>query len=66
VKIEKQEMSQWCWAAVSVSVDRFFDPATTNTQCVVAEKVLNRTCCPNKVDCNETAFLQVALKRRET
>ena len=38
--IQRQEMSEWCWAAVSVSVDRFFRPDSTHTQCEIAGAAL--------------------------
>jgi len=62
--IETQEMSEWCWAAVSVSVDRFFNPGSGVRQCDVAQQVLNlnSNCCGNKQACNEPALLQDALK----
>ncbi len=44
-QVQRQEKSEWCWAAVSVSVDRFFRPASTHTQCEIASSVLNLQCC---------------------
>jgi hypothetical protein len=43
--VQKQENSEWCWAAVTVSVDLFFRPASTHTQCEVAGGVLGLSCC---------------------
>lgn len=39
-RIQRQEQSEWCWAAVAVSVERFFDPHSKLTQCEVANKVI--------------------------
>jgi hypothetical protein len=43
--MEQQMMSEWCWAAVSVSVDRFFRPDSTHTQCEIAGAALDLQCC---------------------
>jgi hypothetical protein len=34
--VQRQEKSEWCWAAVSASVDRFFRPDSAHTQCEIA------------------------------
>jgi len=39
-RIQRQEQSEWCWAAVAVSVERYFDPGSKLKQCDVANKVL--------------------------
>ncbi len=39
-RIQRQEQSNWCWAAIAVSVDRYFDRKSHLTQCEVANKVL--------------------------
>jgi hypothetical protein len=41
-KIEKQEQPEWCWAAVAVSVERYFDPDSELTQCELVTKVLRK------------------------
>ncbi|MCX6624929.1 MAG: C39 family peptidase [Acidobacteria bacterium] len=43
--MQRQEKSEWCWAAVSVSVDRFFRPNSRHTQCDIAGAALGRSCC---------------------
>jgi hypothetical protein len=43
--MEQQLMSEWCWAATSVSVNLLFRPASTHTQCELAGSVLNLPCC---------------------
>jgi Peptidase_C39 like family len=43
--VSKQENSEWCWAAVTVSVNLVFRPDSTHTQCELAGGVLGRPCC---------------------
>jgi hypothetical protein len=43
--MQQQQKSEWCWAAVSASVDRFFRPGSTHTQCDIAGSVLELPCC---------------------
>lgn len=42
---ETQEQDQWCWAAVTVSVSKFYDPASSWTQCSLVNAELNRDDC---------------------
>jgi hypothetical protein len=44
-KVQRQEKSEWCWAAVSVSVNRFFRPDSKHTQCAIAGTALGLSCC---------------------
>jgi hypothetical protein len=61
-EIEKQREDKWCWAAVSVTVDHYFSPGSTSTQCRVARNVLGVTqCCSDPDVCNTPAKLQTAL-----
>jgi Papain-like cysteine protease AvrRpt2 len=65
-RLERQEHSLWCWAAVSTSVDHYFSQRSTSSQCRIAKKVLGRKvrgvdCCRTPLACNQTALLQVAL-----
>jgi hypothetical protein len=62
--IQHQEMGLWCWAAVALSVDTFFNPATPRTQCSVATDVQRIVCCPRNESCNEAAYLEDALGSR--
>jgi hypothetical protein len=39
-RIQRQQESEWCWAAVAASVDHYFDPQSTLEQCDVASKTL--------------------------
>ena len=73
-EIQKQEHSDWCWAAVAASVDRYFNPKSKWCQCKLAsrmakiEKLKVKNCgnCskPKPVDdaCNQPWYLQKALK----
>ncbi|HVO99772.1 MAG TPA: papain-like cysteine protease family protein [Bryobacteraceae bacterium] len=71
-KIQKQEQSEWCWAAIAVSVERFFNPAWSLTQCQIANRVLPKEieglelpkgiCCAKPDICNKPAELETALK----
>ena len=62
-QMEKQIEPNWCWAAVSVSVGRYFFPQSTSTQCKVAGTVLSRTdCCAEPAACNQPAHLEAGLK----
>lgn|GEM_PF-1306623 len=62
-EMEHQEEGNWCWAAVSASVDRYFDPGKARSQCVIASKVLEgaEDCCHNKAKFDEGAALEPAL-----
>jgi hypothetical protein len=59
-QIQTQEHDQWCWAAVTASVDRYFSPPGS-TQCNIARMVLGPDCCGAPGPCNTRAFLQDAL-----
>jgi hypothetical protein len=45
LQMQRQKMPEWCWAAVSVSVDLFFRPDSAHTQCEIAGAALNLQCC---------------------
>jgi hypothetical protein len=62
--LEKQSQDKWCWAAVSVSVARYFLPLSPLTQCRVALAVTGKTdCCGSgRADCNDPGDLEDALK----
>jgi hypothetical protein len=65
--IEKQKQAQWCWAAVSVSVARFYSPSTKWTQCsLVNIERGESSCCGASgadVPCNEPYYLDRSLER---
>jgi len=45
LKVQRQKKSEWCWAAVSVSIDRFFRPDSTHTQCDIVSGAIKLPCC---------------------
>lgn len=60
--MQTQQEDEWCWAAVSVSVDHYFNAQSTKTQCQVVQAVLqNAGCCGNPDTCDDPARLQDAL-----
>ncbi|SOD03873.1 Papain-like cysteine protease AvrRpt2 [bacterium JGI 053] len=64
--MEQQLHSRWCWAAVAVSVARFYDAGTSWTQCRLADMELGRSdCCGagGKGPCNVAGFLHTSLAR---
>ena len=61
-EIATQEQHNWCWAAVGMSIDRYFSPDSTMKQCEVAERVVGTGCCGNPENCNRAAGLEQALK----
>lgn len=65
--IQKQEHSEWCWAAVALSVEKYFNSASTLTQREIAQNVLvtksSATDCSKDVAaCNVPAKLSDALR----
>jgi Papain-like cysteine protease AvrRpt2 len=62
--MQHQQQTNWCWAAVATSVSLFYDPASTWTQCAVANSELGRTdCCGTGASgpCNVYGFLGSSL-----
>lgn len=65
-EMQRQTQSNWCWAATAASVSRFYDPASTWTQCRIANGQTGRTdCCGSGASgaCNIYGFLDDALTR---
>lgn len=44
--VDKQEQSQWCWAASAKSVIRY-QRGTVHSQCTLVKKGFNSSTCPN-------------------
>jgi Papain-like cysteine protease AvrRpt2 len=64
--MELQQQTNWCWAAVSKSVASYDDPATTWTQCAIADAEKGQTtCCVNgsSAVCNAYGTLDTSLAR---
>ena len=62
--IQRQEQSDWCWAAVAASISAYFNPTAALTQCRIATDVLHlqaNACCASPADCNTPEMLQHAL-----
>ena len=61
--IERQLMSNWCWAASTVAICKYYNRSAFSQQQIVA-KVLNRPICVGPLNpfCNVAADLGVALK----
>lgn len=51
--MQLQELSNWCWAAVTSSVSQYFDPNSGWTQCAVASECLTEPCCFSTGACNQ-------------
>ena len=76
-QMEKQKTVNWCWAAVSVSVNRYFAPDSHWRQCGIVEVVLSHAkgpdklpfpvhaCCTKPIPrrCNQPWYLEDALKQ---
>jgi Repeat of unknown function (DUF5648)/Papain-like cysteine protease AvrRpt2 len=61
---QPQQQTNWCWAATSVSVARYYDPANTWTQCLLVNDALAQTtCCQNGATrpCNQSWYGDRAL-----
>jgi hypothetical protein len=55
----------WCWAAVAMSIDRYYDRDSTVTQCQIAGRVLRRSdcCSADKLGgCDRQTSLRKALR----
>ena len=62
--MDRQLRGRWCWAAVAFSVEKYFNPATTMSQCSIATLVLGMRCCvPPNPACNIAGSLEAALNR---
>jgi hypothetical protein len=59
--METQQESEWCWAAVSASVDHYFQPGSYSTQCAIASQVIPGDACAQPDVYDEPEQLQDAL-----
>jgi hypothetical protein len=65
-EMQHQLQSNWCWAAVSTSVSRFYNAAGAWTQCSLANAELGETACcadGSTAACNRDWYLDRALSR---
>lgn len=65
--MQQQTQSQWCWAATSTSVSKFYSWLSPWTQCKVASEAMGESCCVTPVPgaCNQPWFLNLALEITE-
>ena len=62
--IQKQEQSEWCWAAVSASIRGFYSPGNSLAQCEVVNLMLMvQNCCDNPTSFNRRFNLANTLKQ---
>lgn len=65
--MQHQEQTMWCWSAATVSVSKFYDPASPWTQCSLANAELNRNdaCVPagKESPANQGRWPDTALQR---
>jgi len=61
--MEKQKQSEWCWAAVALSIERYFSPYSVWGQCGIAAQVLKnaKDSCENPEGHDQPAPLESAL-----
>ena len=62
--MQAQTQTQWCWAATSASVSRYYNTGSAWTQCLLANQQLNQTtCCINgsSAQCNQPSTLNTTL-----
>lgn len=63
--MEEQEKINWCWAAVSVSVRKFYGLGGPLTQCAQVDRGLNRTiCCDDRDSCDQRWIIDPAIFTR--
>jgi hypothetical protein len=65
-RIQKQMMSNWCWAAVSSSIRSFYQPSGPMTQGEIASEILGLPYCsmvPPLPPCDQKADLSAVLSR---
>jgi hypothetical protein len=58
-----QRMREWCWAAVSVSIEAFYDRHSTWTECKMAAAEFGTSCCDFAQPCNRVNRLDPPLTR---
>jgi Papain-like cysteine protease AvrRpt2 len=66
--MQRQQQTQWCWAATSVSIARFYDGRTGWTQCGMVDAELGQHgCCRDggSARCNQPNVLNAPLARAD-
>jgi hypothetical protein len=62
--MQPQQESEWCWAAVTSSIDQYFNAGSAWSQCLLANNQLQQTsCCVNgaSAQCNCPWYLDRSL-----
>jgi len=65
-KVQPQQESEWCWLAVTASIDTYYSQPSAWTQCLLAnDQLFQQTCCQDgkTADCNKPGSLQSSLGR---
>lgn len=65
LNMQQQTQSNWCWAATTVSITRFYESNSTLTQCQLVNQHFGRTdCCtsPASGNCNNGSDTAAALR----
>jgi len=66
VNVQAQQQSLWCWLAVATTIERYFEPSSTLTQCQLANTMLSQSkCCaqPSSAACNQAGDTSAALQQ---
>ncbi len=61
---QHQQETEWCWSATTVSIELFYDPNSTLTQCELVNQAFNQTTCcqnPSSGACNQPWYPNLAL-----
>lgn len=58
-----QRLREWCWAAVSVSIEAYYDKNTPWTECKIAQAEFGLSCCDSAEQCNKVSRLDPPLNR---
>lgn len=62
--IQHQQQKEWCWAAVAVSVNKYYNPESSWIQCKLVNQLLGQSTCCEKggsSSCNKPYYLNRAL-----
>lgn len=68
MEVEPIQKTNWCWAAVAVSVSKHYNKQSKWTQCLLACAELEKTTCCDKLrggSCNVTHDIDKALSRTQ-
>jgi hypothetical protein len=60
--METQQETEWCWAATTASVSKFYSAGSAWSQCAIASSCLDQSCCTAPMPCNLPYYLESALR----